>query len=271
MKGASRASLAEAGDQLEATAAAGKGAAATTGDELFAVAHLLDAEHGLRRTLTDPARDAEAKAGLIRSLLAGKVSAATLDVVASLAAARWSASRDLADAAEELGVRALAMAAEEAGQLDDLEDDLFRFGRVVAAQSELRFALSDPYLPAGRKQEVLDALLEGKVGPAAKRLITEASIHPRGRSLEASLDAFAKLAAERRQRLVAEVRVASTLSKQQQDRLTAALAALYGHQVHLNIVLDPQVVGGMSVRVGGEIIDASVTSRLADLRRRLAG
>jgi F-type H+-transporting ATPase subunit delta len=199
------------------------------------------------------------------------VSAATLDLVASLVSARWSAPRDLADAAEELGVKALSMAAEEAGLLDDLEDDLFRFGRVVAAQPELRFALSDPYLPADRKREVLDALLEGKVGPAAKRLITESAIHPRGRSLEGSLDAFAKLAAERRQRLVAEVRVASVLTKRQQDRLTAALAALYGHQVHLNIVLDPQVLGGMSVQVGDEIIDASVASRLADLRRRLAG
>jgi F-type H+-transporting ATPase subunit delta len=185
--------------------------------------------------------------------------------------ARWSAPRDLADAAEELGVKALSVAAEEAGLLDDLEDDLFRFGRVVAAQPQLRFALSDPYLPADRKREVLDALLEGKVGPAAKRLITESAIHPRGRSLEGSLDAFAKLAAERRQRLVAEVRVASVLTKRQQDRLTAALAALYGHQVHLNIVLDPQVLGGMSVQVGDEIIDASVASRLADLRRRLAG
>ncbi len=271
MRGASKASLAEASDQLVAAAAKKKGAAATIGDELFAVARLLDAEHSLRRTLTDPAREADAKAGLIRSLLDGKVSVATLGLLASLVAARWSAPRDLADAAEELGVRALAIAAEEAGQLDDLEDDLFRFGRVVAAQPELRFALSDPYLPAERKRELLDALLDGKVGPSAKRLITEAAIQPRGRSLEATLDAYAKLAAERRQRLVAVVRVASALTQQQEDRLAAALAALYGHQVHLNIVLDPQVIGGMSIQVGDEFIDASVASRLADLRRRLAG
>jgi F-type H+-transporting ATPase subunit delta len=269
MRGASRASLAEASTQLEA-AAATKGAA-TIGDELFAIARLLDAEHGLRRTLTDPSREADAKAGLIRSLLDGKVSAATLDLVASLVSARWSAPRDLADAAEELGVKALAIAAEDAGQLDDLEDDLFRFGRVVAAQPELRFALSDPYLPADRKRDLVAALLDGKVGPSAERLITEAAIQPRGRSLEASLDAYARLAAERRQRLVAEVRVASALTKRQQDRLAAALADLYGHQVHLNIVLDPQVLGGMSVQVGDEFIDASVASRLADLRRRLAG
>jgi F-type H+-transporting ATPase subunit delta len=269
MRGASRTSLAEVTEQLDA--AAGTGTAATIGDELFAVAGLLDGERALRRTLTDPARDPASKAELIRSLLTGKVSAPTVDLMASLAAARWSASRDISDAAEELGVRALAIAAEEAGQLDDLEDDLFRFGRVVEAQPELYFALSNPYLPDDRKRQLLDALLGGKVARVAERLITEAVIHPRGRSLEGSLDAFAKLAAERRQRLVAEVRVASALSERQQDRLAAALANLYGHQVHLNIVLDPQVIGGMSIRVGEELIDASVASRLADLRRRLAG
>ena len=270
MRGASRASLAEAVDRLSALAAS-KAVAETIGDELFAVARLLDSEHGLRRTLTDPAREGEAKAGLIRSLLDGKVSAETLDLVAGLAEARWSAPRDLGDAAEELGVRALVIAAERARKLDDLEDDLFRFGRVVAAQPRLRAALANPYLPVERKRELLAALLDGKVTPVAERLIAEATIQPRGRSLEASLDAYAKLAAERRQRLVAEVRVASALTQRQQERLAEALADLYGHEVHLNILLDPQVMGGMSVQVGGESIDATVASRLAALRRRLAG
>ena len=163
------------------------------------------------------------------------------------------------------------IAAEQARKLDDLEDDLFRFGRVVAAQPRLRAALADPYLPEERKRELLAALLDGKVTPVAERLIAEATIRPRGRSLEASLDAYARLAAERKQRLVAEVRVASVLTKRQQDRLAQALADLYGHEVHLNIVLDPQVMGGMSVKVGEEFIDATVASRLAALRRRLAG
>jgi len=270
MRGASRASLADASDQLSALATT-KAIAETMGDELFAVARLLDAEHALRRTLTDPARPEAAKAALIRSLLDGKVSAPTLDLLAGLVSARWSASRDLADAIEELAVQAVTIAAERARQLDDLEDELFRFGRVVAGQPELRLALSDPNLPDERKRGVLGALLGGKATPDAERLITEAVLHPRGRSLEGSLDAYGKLAAERKQRLVAVVRVASALTEQQQERLGAALAAIYGHDVYLNIVLDPQVVGGMSVQVGDEFIDASVASRLESLRRRLAG
>jgi F-type H+-transporting ATPase subunit delta len=270
MRGASRTSLAEAGDRLSA-AATTRAVADTMGDELFAVARLLDSEHGLRRTLTDPARPAAAKAGLVRSLLDGKVSAETVDLVAGLVSARWSASRDLADATEELAVKAMVIGAEKSRQLDDLEDELFRFGRVVAGQQELRLALSDPNLPDERKRGLLGALLDGKAIPAAQRLITEAAIRPRGRSLEANLDDYARVAAERKQRLIAVVRVASALTQQQQERLAAALAAIYGHDVYLNIVLDPQVVGGMSVQVGDEFIDASVASRLAALRRRLAG
>jgi F-type H+-transporting ATPase subunit delta len=269
MRGASRASLAEAREQL--TAAAGDHPAAQIGDELFAVVALLDSEHSLRRLLSDPARPAAAKAGLIRSLLEGKISAVTLDLVAWLVSARWSAPRDLGDATEELGVLAFALAAERAGQLDDLEDDLFRFGRVVASQTELRSALANPALPAERKQELLAALLDGKVNEPAERLITLAVLQPRGRSLEANLESYARLTAERRERLVALVRVASPLTEQQQRRLSEALAELYGHDVHLNIVLDPQVAGGVSVRVGDELIDGSVASRLAELRRKLAG
>jgi F-type H+-transporting ATPase subunit delta len=270
MRGASRASLAGASEQLTALATS-KAAADTLGDDLFAVAELLDSEHGLRRALTDPARAAEAKAGLIRSLLDGKVSAATLGLLAGLVSARWSVPRDLADATEELAVQAVVISADRSRKLDDLEDELFRFSRLLIAQPELRAALADPYLPADRKRGLVAALLDGKSTPATELLITQAALHPRGRTLETNLESYARVAAEQRQRVVAVVRVASALSQRQADRLAGALAAVYGHDVHLNIVLDPQVLGGMSIQVGDEFIDASVVNRLAALRRRLAG
>ena len=141
---------------------------------------------------------------------------------------------------------------------------------MVSAQPELRTALSNPYFPAQRKRELLDALLGGKVTEPTMRLITQAVLQARGRTLDASLEEFARLAAERRERLVAEVHVAIALTAGQRRRLAAALAASYGHDVHLNIVLDPKVIGGMSVQIAGERIDGTMASRLAGLRRRLA-
>jgi F-type H+-transporting ATPase subunit delta len=269
MRGASRESFVMAREQLTA-ALEGRSAAAKLGDELFAVAHLLDREPALRRALTDPTSPKEARSGLVRELLDGRVSAATRDLVVGIVDSRWSSPRDLADATEQLGVLATAAAAEGEGQLDDLEDELFRFGRIVSAEPGLRSALSDPAPPADGKRELLDTLLAGKVTLATLRLITQAVIYPRGRSLEATLDEYGRLAAAWRQRLIAVVRVATGLTEEQRGRLAAVLSHTYGHDVHLNVVIDPGVVGGISVQIGDELIDGSVASRLAELRQRLA-
>lgn len=269
MRGASRASLSEARDRLVA-AVDRPGTATGLSDELFAFGTLLDRQPTLRRALTDPTRPAAARTGLVRSLLDGKVSPATLDLLASLAGARWSEPRDLATATEQLAVLAAAAAAGEASQLDNVEDELFRFGQLVAGNPQLRSALSSPVAPAELKRQLVDTLLDGKVTDTSLRLITQASVHPRGRSLDASLAEYARLVAEWRQRLIALVRVAVPLGDSERDRLAAALAAAFGHGVHLDVLLDPGVLGGISVRIGDEFIDGSVASRLAALRRQLA-
>jgi F-type H+-transporting ATPase subunit delta len=269
LRGASRASLIMAREQL-AAALEGAPAPAALGDELFAVTHLLDQEPGLRRALTDATSPVAARTGLARGLLAGRVSGTALDLVAGMAGMHWSAPRDLADAAEQLGVLATAAAAEGEGQLDDLEDELFRFARIVATEPALRSALEDERPPDEGKRGLLDTLLAGKVTPAALRLITQAVIYPRGRNLETSLDEYGRLAAAWRQRLIAVVRVAAGLTEDQRARLAAALSQTYGRDVHLNVVIDPGVVGGISVQIGDEVIDGTLASRLARLRQRLA-
>ena len=269
MRGASRVSLAEARQQLSG-AVTSAAAARTLGDELFAILELLDAQPGVRRALTDSSRPAEARSGLARTLLGGRVSDATLDLFASICASRWSAPRDLAAAVEQLAVLAIAAAAERGRHLDDLEDQLFRFGRVVAGAPDLRSVLSNAEIPARYKRQLLGTLLEGKVVPDTLRLVDEAAVHSRGRSLDASLAEYARLAAQWRQRLIAVVRVALQLTARQRERLVSALEAAYGHEIHLDVIVDPGVLGGMSIQIGDEFIDGSVLSRLSTLRRRLA-
>jgi F-type H+-transporting ATPase subunit delta len=270
MRGVSRASLAEAEERLEPLITTQPNAA-RLGDELFAVAGLLSGQPALRRALTDPSRPPRARSSLVTGLLAGRVSEAASGLVGSAAAARWSSPGDLLAAIEQLAVQSIAAAAEHAGRLDDLEDDLFRFGRIVSGQPGLRAALLDPFAAPDGKRQLVDALLAGKVTQEALRLIEQAAASPLGRSLDVSLEDYARLAAQRRERLVAEVHVAIAVTAAQRRRLAAALAEMYGHQVHLNIVLDPRVAGGMTIRVGEELIDASLATRLAEARRRLAG
>lgn len=269
MRGASRASYAELRDRLDA-AADGNVAAERIGDELFAVTRLLDSEHGLRRALADPTKLSHEKAEVARRLLHGKVSAETEELVAEAAAARWASPGDLADAVEQLAIEALTLAAQTGGTLDDLEDDLFRFGRVVSGQPGLREALIGP-ADTGAKLSLLENLLSNKVSPPALALITQVLTHPRGRSPQAVLDLCAGIAARRREQLIAVVRTATELTAEQRRRLAATLAAAYGQGIHLNVVHDPAVVGGLSVQIGDELIDGTAASRLAEVRRRLAG
>jgi F-type H+-transporting ATPase subunit delta len=268
MSAASRASLAEAMERLDAVLASAD--VAGLGGELFGIVRLLDNEASLRRALSDPARDPDDKARLVRILFEGKVSQATLELFQDVVRLRWSRPRELADAVERLAVAAEAAQAQADGRVDDLEDELFRFGRLVEREPQLRNALAYPALPVERKRALVTALLEGKVTPSALRLINEVVADPRGRSLERALGEYSRVVAQRSRRLIARVRTATALTEEQRSRLVAALSAAYGHDIYLNIELDPDVLGGISVQIGDEVIDGTVAGRLEDVRRRLS-
>ncbi len=122
--------------------------ARTLGEDLFGILGVLDEQSALRRALAEGSRPQRARSELARGLFGGRVSDATLDLFASLCESRWSSAGDLADAVEELAVTAFAAAAERGRHLDDLEDQLFRFGRVIMGAPELRAVLSNPTVPA---------------------------------------------------------------------------------------------------------------------------
>ncbi|NUR02404.1 MAG: F0F1 ATP synthase subunit delta [Streptomyces sp.] len=270
MNGASREALAAARERLDALTDSTSADATKLADELAAVTALLDREVSLRRVLTDPAQAGEAKAELAQRLLGSQVGGPTADLVSGMVRSRWSQSRDLVDALEELADTAELTAAQKRGALDDVEDELFRFGRIVSSNTELRAALTDRAATTAAKIELLHRLLGGRAVPSTERLVTRLVTAPRGRSLEAGLESLSKLAAERRDRLVAVVTSAVPLSDPQKQRLGAALAKLYGHKMHLNIDVDPEVLGGIRVQVGDEVINGSIADRIEDAGRRLA-
>jgi F-type H+-transporting ATPase subunit delta len=268
MRGISAEGYAAAVDRLESVCADGD--AGRIGSDLFAVAALLGSEPSLRRALTDPSAASEAKSSLAKAILSDKVSQGALDVVATAAGARWSSTGDFVDAIEQLGALALVIDSEKADQLSELEDELFRFGRVVSGDPALRDAITNKQVPAAHRQELVASLLSGKASQSAIRLAVQA-VDSRHRSFEAALEAFQKLAADRQQRLVAVVRTAIDLDADQRSRLAAALESQYGRKVHLNVLVDPDVLGGVRVELGDDVIDGTVASRLDDARRRMTG
>jgi F-type H+-transporting ATPase subunit delta len=279
MQGASRDALAQAWTFVERQLSRSGDEhheAATVGDELFGVVDVLDAQVGLRRAFSDPSIDAARKAALAKAVLGPHVSDITLRIVTDVVRARWSRMRDLTDAVENLAVLALLIEADahpgsghHVGESDDVEDELFRFGRIVEANAALRAALADPALPDDNKVSLVNALVEDKARPVTLRLLTQVATHPRGRSPEDAISDYGDIAARRRARLVARVTTAIGLSESEITRLQAALAGLYGHEVHLQIEVDADIVGGVVVQVGDEVLDGSVAGRLAEARRRL--
>jgi F-type H+-transporting ATPase subunit delta len=271
MNGASRDALAAARERLDALTDSTSVDAGTLADDLAAVTALLDREVSLRRVLTDPAQSGEAKAELAQRLLGSQVGGPAVDLVAGMVRSRWSRSRDLTDALEDLANLADLTAAQQAGKLDNVEDELFRFGRIVSSNTELRAALTDRKATTAAKGELLRSLLGGRASVTTERLVTRLVTAPRGRSLEAGLESLSKLAAERRDRMVAVVTSAVPLSDPQKQRLGAALAKLYGRTMHLNLDVDPEVLGGIRVQVGDEVINGSIADRIEDAGRHLAG
>ena len=273
MQGASRDALAGLRDALvqSVDATADATALQRLSDDLFAVVSLFAGTASLRRAISDPALEADAKIGLVDQLLRGKVGDAALDLIRQTARSRWSEPRDVVDALEAVAVEAALSQAEQENQLDEVEDQLFRFERIVNAEPDLRTALTDRNLPADRKQALLARLLDGKVSPVTRALVERVVLSPRGRTLERVLDEFLTFAAQRRSRLVARVTTAVPLSDDQQSRLADSLAREFGGEVRLQVVVDPSLLGGLTVRVGDELIDASVARQLDTAHRKLIG
>jgi F-type H+-transporting ATPase subunit delta len=268
MQGSSRAAFAAGREAFVAVLGSGADRSALA-EDLFGVTGALDSSASLRRAMVDPSRDTNAKRGLVGSLFGPKISEVATGLLDVLVAQRWADDRDLGDATESLAVEAVVASAELAGRLDALEDDLFRFGRVVAADSGLRDALSARGGDESVKAALVATLLEGKASAEAIRLVRQAAVSPRGRHFGRVLEDYLAVAAKRREQLTATVTTAVALDDTQRQRLTDALSRIYDAPVQINVVLDPVVVGGIRIQVGDEVVDGTILRRLQDAERDL--
>jgi F-type H+-transporting ATPase subunit delta len=272
MEASSRDAFEQARERLLEVARGADGPALLSlADELFAVARLLETEPTLRRALSDPAGKPEERAGLARRLFGSKLSATALDLIETMARLRWSHPLDLVEAARTLAVEASMDAAEVRGELDDVEDQLFRFGRIVAADRELSRILSDPLAPVEGKSALLDRLLSGRVSSVTEQLLRNVLTGRLVGSADVAIERLSEMASLRRGRSVAHVTTAVALTDAQERGLSDVLGRLYGRTIGLQVTVDPSVLGGLVVQVGDEVIDGSIAHRLEAARRRLAG
>lgn len=270
MRAASREAYAPAAAKVDAIARGDRAdAALSIGDELLAVAGLLGREPRLRRALADPARSGADRAQLLDDVVGRSVTADTREVLGVVASGRWSSAYEMLDGVELLGIDALLASAERAGDLGEVEDELFRFGQVVDGSPELAAVLGDLTVDVVKRDTLVDSLLEGKAKPVTIRLAHLAVAGFGGRTLIGSLTRLVELAAARREMQVAYVTVARPLSDSQEQELGERLGRLYGRAMSVKVSVDPSVLGGARVRVGSDLYDGTISRRLAVARQVL--
>jgi len=165
---------------------------------------------------------------------------------------------------------ALFAVAEAEGELAAVEDELYAFAKALEGQTKLREALTDPALPAENKKGLLRDVLGERANPHALSALGFLIDQGRAREIGRIVEELVAVAAERRAHQVAEVRSAVPLDDAQRRRLAEALSKATGRQVEVKVVVDPNVVGGVVAKVGNEVFDGSVRTRLAEVRGRLA-
>ena len=272
MEASSRAALVQVREALAEQARGADGPALLAlADELFAVARLLDRQLTLRRAMADAAGTPDDRAALVGRVLAGRVSDAALALVEAVARQRWSKPIDLVDATMTLATEASLDAADARGELDDVEDEHFRFGRIVSGDQELARVLSDRSASAEGKRALLERLLDGRVSPVTAQLLRNVLTGPHVGHAETAVERLSEVASNRRGQSVARVTSAVELAPAQEQRLAEVLGRMYDRTIGVQVTVDPSVLGGLIVRVGDEVIDGSIAHRLEAARRRLAG
>jgi F-type H+-transporting ATPase subunit delta len=269
--GSSRQSLVTARVKLDAAVkGAASAAASELSTQLFFAADVLSKNTSLRRAFADPSRDAASKGALVKDLFGKTLSALALEILTDVSALRWSSAGDLVHVVEQLAIEAEASAANINNELDRVEDELFETSHIVIDNFELRKALVGTGTPEA-KSALISEVLAKKASPSTVKLAVALVTSLRGRSIEAAFADYLFGLANRRNRLIAVIRVASEISDAQKSRLATAIEKQVGQPIRVNLEVDPSILGGVSVKFADELVDGSVSNRLASAGRALAG
>jgi F-type H+-transporting ATPase subunit delta len=236
-------------------------------EDLLAAGRIIGSSKQLRTALTDGEADAAQKRALVEAVFGSKLTPDSVTLLTDLASNHWSASTDLLEGIEELGLRVASQSARDVA----IDAELFTIERAVASDAELELALGSKLNPTESKVQIVDKLLAGNASPQTVAIVNHLVQQPRGRRIGELLRHAAAVVAEQRGFEIATVTTATPLSAEQLDRLARGLEAQYGRALRVNTIVDPAVLGGVRVQIGDDVIDGSVASRLSSLRQKLAG
>jgi F-type H+-transporting ATPase subunit delta len=239
-----------------------------TASELFSAGRIIGESSQLISILSDAAIEPAEKQAALRAVFGTGLGETTLALLGVAVSHRWSRQDDLLAGIEELGLRA---AAESAPASVNIDAELFAFGEAVMSDSELELAVSSKLGSTESKVALVEALLAKKASPQTLAIVRHLMQQPRGRRIGELLRTAASIVADQAGLSVATVTSAKPVPAAQLARLQDGLAKTYGRELTFNLVVDPDLIGGLRVQVGDDVIDGSVASKLKELRLQLAG
>jgi F-type H+-transporting ATPase subunit delta len=237
------------------------------GVEILAAGRAIAGAPQLLGLLSDPTADAVGKKVVIDRVFAGQ-SVATRAVLTAVAGSRWSSHQDLLVGIEDAGIRAIAASASSD---ISIEAELFAFESAVRSDADLELALGTKLGSPAEKSALVERLLGGKASAQTIAILSHLVQQPRGRRIGELVRDASGIVADVAGKLVATVITATALSDGQAARVARGLSEKYGKDISINHVVDPSVVGGVRVQIGGDVIDGTVSTRLSELRLQLAG
>jgi F-type H+-transporting ATPase subunit delta len=238
-----------------------------TGEQLLNAGRIIGASSKLLAYLTDPSEDVASKKVFLDRVF-GAFGVPARALLTAIVGSRWSSHSDFLAGIEEIGIRAIASSAP--ANLS-IESELFAFGEIVASDANLELAVGTKLSDGPAKSALVSRLLDGKASRATISIVSQLVQQPRGRRIGELLRNASAIVADQADEFVAVVTSATPIAAEQITRLERGLAKQYGRSLRVNLVVDPTILGGLRVQVGDEVIDGSVSSRLADLRLQLAG
>lgn len=270
MRAISQASFEAAADRWGALAASTSGDLKAMALDMLAIVDALDENTQLRNALTDPAGGPERKATLAGSLFGGKLSDEVVELVQGMVRSPWSEADDLAASIGRIAAYAVFDDAERGGTLPALTEELFQLEQFFSKERELRDAFADRSKTPEQRVTLVRAILDGRVSEHARMLVERMVTSSRHPGLLSALNEHTRIAAERRDRMIAVVTAAQPISDAQISRIERILHDRYGRQVQVQVQIDPEVIGGLRIAVGDDVVDGTVQGRLAEVRRQLA-
>ncbi|OIH93484.1 F0F1 ATP synthase subunit delta [Curtobacterium sp. MCBA15_001] len=237
-----------------------------SGAEILAAGRVVAGAPQLLTLLADPTADVVGKKSVIDRVFAGQSDAARA-VLTAVAGSRWSSQQDLLAGIEDAGIRAVAATADSG---TSIEAELFAFETAVRSDAGLELALGTKLGSPEQKGALVERLIGHKSSPQTVTILSAMVQQPRGRRIGELVRDASRIVADQAAKVVATVVTATPLSDAQAARVARGLSERYGKDIIVNHVVDPAVVGGVRVQVGGDVIDGTVSTRLADLRLQLA-